>query len=220
VQWLVWGGCVLAAGCAIHGLVLGTESSWQLEPDGYACLVKQLVRRACDAAFGNAAWSYLRACVAVGSIHISRPDMEHIGFPRGWPQQLWPWRHFQHHTLCRFYSGLASLGFFVPIEPGPMESTLSQLDFFDRMFESRLALVWGERSYSVYLIHYPLIFILMFLLTFAAMPRWCLLVATSISAFALTGMFWLVTYEFIERPGIRLGHFWANRIVGRRAVET
>jgi peptidoglycan/LPS O-acetylase OafA/YrhL len=88
------------------------------------------------------------------------------------------------------------------------------------MFESRLALVWGERSYSVYLIHYPLIFILMFLLTFAAMPRWCLLVATPISAFALTGMFWLVTYEFIERPGIRLGHFWANRVAGRRAVET
>lgn len=75
------------------------------------------------------------------------------------------------------------------------------------IFASRFCAYWGERSYSIYLLHGPILV--------AGQPLWKLLVlslgepagylATALIAFTfILSCSWL-TYRFIEQPGIKFG---------------
>ena len=86
-------------------------------------------------------------------------------------------------------------------------------------FESKPILYLAERSYSTYLLHWPVIMLIGIVATrngVVAMPQ---LTATMLMAFPLTLLLQEPLYRYVEVPGRTLGKAWARRVGGRSKVE-
>lgn len=82
---------------------------------------------------------------------------------------------------------------------------------FRLAFESRPAMFWGERSYSVYLMHIPALSIAAFVLAGPTLTRATFFACLTGAGVILTSVIAICTYRFIEQPGIRLGRYLASR---------
>lgn len=85
----------------------------------------------------------------------------------------------------------------------------------DVAFEHPYAIFWGARSYSVYLCHFFAIGVLQYL--FANFSHQFFL--TTFSAIITTAFVSILTYHFIERPGIRLGRLLADKLSTVSAIR-
>jgi peptidoglycan/LPS O-acetylase OafA/YrhL len=76
--------------------------------------------------------------------------------------------------------------------------------FYKLVLQNRLALYFGSRSYSIYLCHYPIISILVWLLLqySSSLPNMLLLTCTSMPLIILTSE---LAHRWIELPGIAVG---------------
>ncbi len=83
---------------------------------------------------------------------------------------------------------------------------------FDLMFQSRVALILGEVSYSLYLLHRPV----QVALGSLAVDRWHLthplMLAVQLAGIVIAVPLSILMYHAIERPGIRLGSIVAARL--------
>ena len=92
------------------------------------------------------------------------------------------------------------------------------LRFRDIIFENRVALFWGDRSYSVYLCHFPVLCVAVPLLANPIFTKWQLLGLVTLGTVTGTAMVSILTYRYVERPGIRFGHFLAGRLSASRGA--
>lgn len=77
--------------------------------------------------------------------------------------------------------------------------------------ESEPALYFGQRSYSTYLVHFPVMYLLLISLAPLGLSRETTIVAFSISSIILTAAASHLLYRFIEQPFIRLGSRLARK---------
>jgi peptidoglycan/LPS O-acetylase OafA/YrhL len=88
------------------------------------------------------------------------------------------------------------------------------LRIFAILLESRWARYFGTRSYSVYLLHFPVLFVLMGLGANIFRDRLQILIALTLLAPPFTLMAAELSYRFVERPGMQLG-----RRLGRHLIQ-
>jgi peptidoglycan/LPS O-acetylase OafA/YrhL len=86
----------------------------------------------------------------------------------------------------------------------------------DLAFEHRVALYWGERSYSVYLCHLPVLSLAVYEFAGTGSRPWPFLGAVTLCTICGTAALSIITYRFIERPGMALGQLLAG-FASRRA---
>ncbi|HYD86981.1 MAG TPA: acyltransferase [Vitreimonas sp.] len=86
------------------------------------------------------------------------------------------------------------------------------------LFASPLAAALGARSYSVYIIHIPIMKLLLYALPLQAMTQWQALGCLAATALPLTLLASELLFRFVERPMIRLGQRLAS--TRRTAVAT
>jgi peptidoglycan/LPS O-acetylase OafA/YrhL len=82
--------------------------------------------------------------------------------------------------------------------------------------EGRLATYWGERSYSIYLWHSPILAICYAIVVhiFPTLGRIGTIALVSISSVPLIMSTAVLSYRFIERPGMALG----SKLIGRKSL--
>ena len=86
------------------------------------------------------------------------------------------------------------------------------LRVFNQTFTNRIALFFGERSYSIYLTHVSVLSLVTYGLAFSGLTRWPFFVLVIISGFAGTAILSIVTYALIEKPGMKLGRTLARKV--------
>jgi peptidoglycan/LPS O-acetylase OafA/YrhL len=84
-------------------------------------------------------------------------------------------------------------------------------------FESRLARYMGERSYSVYVLHFPILFGLLAVGARFLHSQWQVCAWLALTAPPLVLAASALSYRFVERPGIALGHRLATFVATQRA---
>ncbi len=87
------------------------------------------------------------------------------------------------------------------------------------MLESGPVLWLAERSYTTYLLHWPVMTLIGVVATRAGVPLGMHLVAIMLLAFPLTLILQEPIYRFVEVPGRELGKRWARRFGARPARE-
>ena len=94
-------------------------------------------------------------------------------------------------------------------------SALARL--YTRLLKSPLALYFGSRSYSIYLCHYPVISVVVWLLYQWSLPsNMLVLTAVSVPLIIVTAQ---LAYRWIEQPGIAAGRRLAERpLTGNEVV--
>ncbi|MEN2785573.1 acyltransferase family protein [Sphingomonas qilianensis] len=88
--------------------------------------------------------------------------------------------------------------------------------WFDLVFCNRITLAIGQASYSLYLLHYVAFSILIYsIVYFIDAPSPITVLAILLGSIPIIVGVSLMSYRYIELPGIALGRFWAGRIQGR-----
>ena len=89
--------------------------------------------------------------------------------------------------------------------------------FMGRISGSRPLIRLGDISYSIYLLHIPILYIVFFLLLriFPPLEPWQFLSMALPFTFAATLAGATLTHRFIEKPGVKLGRTLAHRIADR-----
>lgn len=82
----------------------------------------------------------------------------------------------------------------------------------DRLVQNRVALYWGDRSYSVYLCHFPVLSVAIYFLADYATSKWSALAILTAGTLLGTAAVSMLTYRLIEMPGMKLGRFVADAI--------
>jgi peptidoglycan/LPS O-acetylase OafA/YrhL len=98
------------------------------------------------------------------------------------------------------------------------KSNLSSIDrlalrSFDLIFANRLVRFWGERSYSVYLMHIPALSVTAYWIARPVLSNGAFFALLVFAGGALTAAISIATFAFIERPGIALGRVAAERLM-------
>jgi peptidoglycan/LPS O-acetylase OafA/YrhL len=81
--------------------------------------------------------------------------------------------------------------------------------------DSKWALYFGERSYSVYLAHIPVIYVLLLFLAPLELSKWQATAAFAVLTVVFTAIVSNILYRYIEQPFIRLG----SRIARQQAAH-
>lgn len=93
-------------------------------------------------------------------------------------------------------------------------SNKSVVSFYYQVFESKVAIYFGSRSYSTYLCHLPLMMMIrgLWVWEFSIPPSALALTIMTVPAVIILSE---ILYSYIEIPGIKLGSIWCNRISKR-----
>ncbi len=95
-----------------------------------------------------------------------------------------------------------------------LTSKSNPTSLLSRISDSRVLLWLGEVSYSVYLLHIPILYVVFALLLWLSRSweQWHFLILALVLVVLLTLALAGLTHKFIERPGIRTGRNFAKRL--------
>jgi peptidoglycan/LPS O-acetylase OafA/YrhL len=114
---------------------------------------------------------------------------------------------------------------FLCADQQPLSGTdRAAMRLFRVVFANKVALFWGERSYSVYLMHISALSIVAYLVASASLSHVAFFSMLATGGVLLTGVISAFTYRVIERPGMSIGRvcaaIWSSRLISLRSERT
>ncbi len=109
------------------------------------------------------------------------------------------------HDLLPFVFWLAFVAW-MRTERGSEDPGMAVERWFDRVFNSKPAIFLGKRSYSTYLVHAPIINVVVYLcITRLALGMWQTFLCTLLATPLLTLLASVLLYRYVEAPAIAFG---------------
>jgi peptidoglycan/LPS O-acetylase OafA/YrhL len=105
---------------------------------------------------------------------------------------------------------------FLCADQQPLPATdQAAMRWFRAVFTNRFSLFWGERSYSVYLMHMPALSAVAYLVASPSLSQMSFFLMLTAGGILLTAVISAFTYRVIERPGMSIGRvcaaMWSSR---------